>query len=60
MTNGIGVARKLFGQAAFKDMVGKEVFPGKDNTEVRFDDPSRADIISAASDTWIVRRVAAF
>lgn len=34
LTNGIEVARKLFGQAAFEDMVDKEVFPGKDHKEV--------------------------
>lgn len=35
LTNGIEVARKVFGQAAFEGMVDKEVFPGKDNKEVR-------------------------
>lgn len=34
LTNGIEVARKLFGQEAFEDMVDKEVFPGKDHKEV--------------------------
>ena len=34
LTIGIEVARKLFGQEAFEDMVDKEVFPGKDHKEV--------------------------
>ncbi|CAM9780224.1 unnamed protein product [Laminaria digitata] len=34
LTSGIAVARKLFGQAAFEDMVDKEVFPGKDHKEL--------------------------
>lgn len=28
------MARTIFGQPAFDEMVGKEVFPGKDHTEV--------------------------
>lgn len=36
LKDGIGMARTLFGQSAFEDMVGKEVFPGEDQTEVRF------------------------
>lgn len=35
LTSGIGLARKLFDQTAFEKMVSKEVFPGKDQTEVR-------------------------
>ncbi len=34
LTKGIEVARKLFDQEAFGEMVDKEVFPGRDNTEV--------------------------
>lgn len=34
LTNGIEMARKIFGQAAFEEMVDKEVFPGKDHKEV--------------------------
>lgn len=34
LTNGIEVARKLFDQEAFGEMVDKEVFPGRDNKEV--------------------------
>lgn len=34
LTSGIEVARKLFDQEAFREMVGKEVFPGRDNNEV--------------------------
>lgn len=33
LKNGIGLARKLFDQAAFEDVMSKEVFPGKDQTE---------------------------
>lgn len=35
LKDGIGMARTLFGQSAFEDMVGNEVFPGKDEKEVR-------------------------
>ena len=35
LTNGIEVARKLFDQEAFGEMVDKEVFPGRDNEQVR-------------------------
>lgn len=34
LTNGIHMARKLFDQEAFGDMVDKEVFPGRDYKEV--------------------------
>ena len=34
MTNGIEVARKVFDQEAFGEMVDKEVFLGTDNEEV--------------------------
>ncbi|CBJ25560.1 conserved unknown protein [Ectocarpus siliculosus] len=34
LTNGIEMARKLFDQEAFGEMVDKEVFPGRDNKEI--------------------------
>lgn len=34
LAKGLGVARNVFGQAAFEDIRGKEVFPGADVTEV--------------------------
>eukprot|EP00903_Cladosiphon_okamuranus_P007876 g7613.t1 len=34
LTSGIEVARKLFDQEAFGEMVDKEVFPGRDNKEI--------------------------
>ncbi|CAM9921007.1 unnamed protein product [Ascophyllum nodosum] len=34
LTHGIKIARELFHQEAFKGMVGKEVFPGKDNLQL--------------------------
>lgn len=36
LTDGIEVARKLFDQQAFGEMVDKEVFPGRDNKEVTY------------------------